>query len=383
MNTKILAIGIIFFSFVSGIFGSYIFSQFNSPQPAQLKQNGEIIKNGKNISITDLQNEITQIVEDVSPSVVNIVINKDLTIYRNDPFNFFRQPVWSVNQKVGWWTGFFITSDGIILTNKHVISDTDAQYTVILKNWEEYPAKVLAVDPLSDLAVIKINSQNTFQPVEFIQQYEWENSEIKIWQFAIAIWNALAEFQNSVALWVISGSNRTIEAQWEKLSGLLQTDAAINPGNSGGPLVNLNGEVMWINTAISGNAQWIWFSIPLSKKKINYILESVEKYWEIKKPFIWINYVLLNQAWAKQLWVEYNYGAYILDEENSVVQWSSAQKAWIQAGDIILRVNNMKITQNNDLASLIQNKIPWESLELEIFRDDEIINIYLTLWLES
>ncbi|MGB2111466.1 MAG: hypothetical protein ACPHY8_06750 [Patescibacteria group bacterium] len=93
MNNKILAIGIIFFSFVSGIFGSYIFSQFNSPQPAQLKQNGEIIKNGKNISITDLQNEITQIVEDVSPSVVNIVINKDLTIYRNDPFNFFRQPV--------------------------------------------------------------------------------------------------------------------------------------------------------------------------------------------------------------------------------------------------------------------------------------------------
>lgn len=383
MNNKILAIGIIFFSFVSGIFGSYIFSQFNSPQPAQLKQNGEIIKNGKNISITDLQNEITQIVENVSPSVVNIVINKDLTIYRNDPFNFFRQPVWSVNQKVGWWTGFFITSDGIILTNKHVISDTDAQYTVILKNWEEYSAKVLAVDPLSDLAVIKINSQNTFQPVEFIQQYEWENSEIKIWQFAIAIWNALAEFQNSVALWVISGSNRSIEAQWEKLSGLLQTDAAINPGNSGGPLVNLNGEVMWINTAISGNAQWIWFSIPLSTKKIDYILESVEKYWEIKKPFIGINYVLLNQAWAKQLWVEYDYWAYILDEENAIVEWSSAQKSWIKPGDIILKVNNTKITQNNDLASFIQNRIPGETLELEMYRNWEIINTSLKLWLQN
>lgn len=383
MNTKILAIGIIFFSFVSGIFGSYIFSQFNSPQPAQLKQNGEIIKNGKNISITDLQNEITQIVEDVSPSVVNIVINKDLTIYKNDPFNFFRQPVWSINQKVWGGTWFFITKDGIILTNKHVISDTDAQYTVILKDGEEYSAKILAVDPLSDLAVIKINSQNTFQPVDFIQQYEWENSEIKIWQFAIAIWNALAEFQNSVALWVISGSNRTIEAQGDKLSGLLQTDAAINPGNSGGPLVNLDWKVMWINTAISGNAQWIGFSIPLSHKKINYILESIEKYWEIKKPFIWINYVLLNQSWAKQLWVEYNYGAYILDEENSVVEWSSAQKFWIKPGDIILKVNDIKITQNNDLASFIQNRIPWESLELEIFRDDEIINIFLTLWLEN
>ncbi len=383
MNTKIFAIWIIFFSFVSGIFGSYIFSQLHSSQPTQLQQNGEIIKNGKNISITDLQNEITQIVETVSPSVVNIVINKDLTIYRNDPFNFFRQPVWSVNQKVWGGTWFFITKDGIILTNKHVISDTDAQYTVILKDGEEYWAKVLAVDPLSDLAVIKINSQKEFQPVDFIQQYEWENSEIKIWQFAIAIWNALAEFQNSVALWVISGSNRSIEAQGDKLSGLLQTDAAINPGNSGGPLVNLNGEVMWINTAISGNAQWIWFSIPLSAKKIDYILESVEKYWEIKKPFIGINYVLLNQAWAKQLWVEYDYWAYILNEENSVVEWSSAKKAWIMPWDIILRVNNMKITKNNDLASFIQNRIPGETLELEIFRNDEIIEIFLTLWLEN
>ncbi len=383
MNTKIFALGIIFFSFVSGVFGSYIFSQLHSSQPTQLQQNGEIIKNGKNISITDLQNEITQIVETVSPSVVNIVINKDLPIYKNDPFNFFRQPVWSVNQKVWGGTWFFITKDGIILTNKHVISDQEAQYTVILQNWEEYFANVLAIDPLSDLAVIKINSQKEFQPVDFIQQYEWENSEIKIWQFAIAIWNALAEFQNSVALWVISGSNRTIEAEGEKLSGLLQTDAAINPGNSGWPLVNLNGKVMWINTAISWDAQWIWFSIPLSAKKIDYILESVEKYWEIKKPFIGINYVLLNKSGAEKLWIKYNYWAYILDEENSVVQWSSAQKSWILPWDIILKVNNIKITQNNDLASFIQNRIPWESLQLEIYRDWEIINKSLQLWFQN
>lgn len=383
MNIKLLAIWIIFFSFVSWIFWSYIFSQLENSSPSELQKNWEIIKNWKNISITDLQNEVTDIVESVSPSVVNIVISKDMPIYKNDPYSFFRQPVGSVNTKVWGWTWFFITKDGVILTNKHVISDQNAQYTVILQNGEEFSANVLAVDPLSDLAVIKIQSTQEFQPVDFIENYQGEYSEIKIWQFAIAIWNALAEFQNSVALWVISGSNRTIEAQWEKLSGLLQTDAAINPGNSWGPLVNLDAKVMWINTAISWNAQGIGFSIPLSHSKIDYILESIEKYWEIKKPFIGINYLLLNQQAANQLWVNYNYWAYILDKQDSVVEWSSAQKAWILPWDIILKVDGIKITQSNDLLSIIQNKIPWEILTLEISRWEKIINTQLELWLES
>ena len=382
MNIKIISFGIIFFSLLSGFFWSYIFSQMSHSWEKSNIQN--ITKNNKNISITQLQSEITEIVKNVSPSVVNIVISKELTIYKNDPFNFFRQPVGSVQRKVWGWTGFFITEDGIILTNKHVIQDKNAQYTVILNNWKEYSAQILATDPITDLAVIKIETPEKVIPLEFIENYEWENSEIQIWQFAIATWNALAEFQNSVSLWVISWINRTIEAENEKLSWLLQTDAAINPGNSGGPLVNLNGKVMWINTAISWDAQWIGFSIPLSKTRVDFILESIEKYWEIKKPFIWINYYLLTSEISKKLWLSVNYWAYIREESNSIIKNSSADKAWLKAGDIILEVDGVKITQSNDLISFIQNKTPGQKIELKVLQKNwNTKNIFLYLWIQE
>ena len=291
MNIKIISVGIIFFSLLSGFFWSYIYNKFSWAHQSPTIQS--VIQNNKNISITQLESEITDIVKDVSPSVVNIIISKELTVYKNDPFNFFRQPVGSIERKVWGGTGFFVSKDWIILTNKHVIQDQNAQYTVILNNWDEYPATILAKDPITDLAVIKIDTNKEIIPLEFINNYEGENSQIQIWQFAIATGNALAEFQNSVSLGVISWINRTIEAENEKLSGLLQTDAAINPWNSWGPLINLDWKVMWINTAISGNAQWIGFSIPLSKTRVDFILKSIEKYGEIKKPFIWINYFLL------------------------------------------------------------------------------------------
>ena len=382
MNIKIISLGIIFFSLLSGFFWSYIFSQLNSNKGNLNIQN--ITKNNKNISITQLQSEITEIVKNVSPSVVNIVISKELTIYKNDPFNFFRQPVGSVQRKVWGWTGFFITKDGIILTNKHVIQDKNAQYTVILNNGEEYTAQILATDPITDLAVIKIETPQEVIPLEFIENYEWNNSEIKIWQFAIATWNALAEFQNSVSLWVISWMNRTIEAENEKLSWLLQTDAAINPGNSGGPLINLDGKVMWINTAISWNAQWIGFSIPLSKTRVDFILESIQKYWEIKKPFIGINYYLLNADTAMSLWLSVGYWAYIREDENSIIKNSSADKAWLKAGDIILEVDGVKITPSNDLISFIQNKTPGQKIELKVLQKNwNTKNIFLYLWIQE
>jgi S1-C subfamily serine protease len=312
---------------------------------------------------------------------VNIIITKELTVYKNDPFNFFRQPVWSIERKIWWGTGFFVSKDGIILTNKHVVQDPNAQYTVILNNWDEYPAQILAKDPITDLAAIKIDTDKEIIPLEFIENYEGENSQIQIWQFAIATGNALAEFQNSVSLWVISWTNRTIEAENEKLSGLLQTDAAINPWNSGGPLVNLDGKVMWINTAISGNAQWIGFSIPLSKTRVDFILESIEKYWEIKKPFIWINYFLLNSDTAMSMWLSVDYWAYIPPQNpDSILKNSSADKAGLKLGDIILEVDWIKISESNDLISFIQNKTPRQKINLTVLHENgvtENIPLYL------
>lgn len=226
----------------------------------------------------DLENKVINVVDNVSAGVVNIIIKKDITLYRRDPWWFFQRPIWNVEKTIWWWSWFFISKDWIIITNKHVVSDKNAKYIVITNSWEEYESSVLAIDNNTDLALIKIdNSKKDFFALDIIEN----ESEIKIWQFAIAIWNALAEFKNSVSLWVISWRNRTIEAwnfyESQKLTWLLQTDAAINPWNSWWPLISLSWKVVWINTAIAWNSQWIWFAIPLTKNRIDFILNFINE----------------------------------------------------------------------------------------------------------
>lgn len=239
--------------------------------------------------MVSLESSITQEVAQVAPSVVSIIVKKDLVVYRSDPWGFFQQPVGNVQRQVGGGTGFFITKDGTILTNKHVIADTQAIYTVITNDGKEYDAEVVATDPINDLAIIKIVGEQTqeFSALSFIESQE----NIQLGSFVVAIGNALAEFQNSVSLGIISGKDRSIEASGEKLTGLIQTDAAINPGNSGGPLIDLKGKVIGINTAIAYDSTGIGFSIGLTQEKIDYILKSIAATGTIKRPFIGINYI--------------------------------------------------------------------------------------------
>ena len=375
---KVVSVIIVMLSVFWWMLWGYIFQTSNIYKDDNVEKNN-VVQTNKSINITNLENEIIDNVKKISPSVANIVIKKDLTIYRNDPWGFFQTPVWTIKRKVWGWTWFFVTKDWILITNKHVISDKNAEYTVITNDNQEYNAKVLAIDPITDLAVIKIYSENEFTPLSFIKNID---SEIQIWQFAIAIWNALAEFQNSVSLWVISWKNRTIEAWWDKLSWLLQTDAAINPWNSWWPLINLDWKVIWINTAIVDGSQWIGFSIPLSDKKINFILDSIEKFWEIKKPFIGISYTPITNNIKEQLWVNVDYWAYINKEKWSILQWSAADKAWLKPWDIILEIDNIKVTTTNDLRSLIQNKIPTDTINLKVLQNWKIKNIKIILGMD-
>jgi S1-C subfamily serine protease len=223
-------------------------------------------------NITNLENNITWLVKKVSPSIVSIVIKKDINIFRQDPWWFFQYNIWSIEKKVWWWTGFFISKDWIIITNKHVIADRNAKYSVILNNWEEYDAEIIAIKKDKDIAFLKISSSKSFNPLQFIKEKE----NLKLWQFAIAIWNALAEFQNSVSIWVVSWLNRKIENNYTKISWLIQTDAAINPWNSGWPLINLDWKVMWINTMIINWSQNIWFAINLTQEDINDFLKKIK-----------------------------------------------------------------------------------------------------------
>ena len=191
-------------------------------------------------------------VEKVSPAVVSIVTTRNVRNLFGDVF-----------EQQGGGTGFIISTDGTILTNRHVVSDPRAEYTVITSDGKDYPAKVLATDPspTADLAIVKIEA--TGLPVVELGS----SDDLKIGQFVVAIGNALAEFQNTVTLGVVSAKDRHLTAAGvdgqERLEGLIQTDAAINPGNSGGPLINLKGQVVGINTAVSSDAQNIGFATPI------------------------------------------------------------------------------------------------------------------------
>jgi serine protease Do len=190
--------------------------------------------------IQDLESGVKAVAKKVSPSVVSIVISKEVQTYKTDPFGFFYEPAGTVKKTVGGGTGFFISKDGYILTNKHVVGDPNAQYSVILSNGQELIGKVLAFDPTTDLAIIRaykdtVTPYSDAEAVKFIDN----SGNIEVGSFVVAIGNALAQFQNTLTLGVVSGLGRQIEAgdqmaqTTEVLSGLIQTDTAINPGNSG------------------------------------------------------------------------------------------------------------------------------------------------------
>ena len=225
---------------------------------------------------------LTAAVSKVSPAVVSIVISKDIqqlqiayvNPFGDDPFfkDFgFQVPVYQPSgetqrQKIGAGTGFLITSDGYILTNKHVVSDEQADYTVLLASGKQEAAKVIYKDPQNDVAIIKISGSK--YPVVNLGN----SDNLQLGQTIIAIGNALGEYNNSVSVGIISGLNRSIQATTsggavENLNGIIQTDAAINPGNSGGPLFDLNGSVLGINVAIAQRSNNIAFSIPINMVK--------------------------------------------------------------------------------------------------------------------
>jgi serine protease Do len=244
----------------------------------------------KTLSDTETQNRqvihqksqdelLTAAVAKVSPSVVSVVISKDVpnlqVVYVNpfgdDPFfkdSGIRVPVYQQNgtthQKVGAGTGFIISNDGYILTNRHVVADSAADYTVLLSNGKQEAARVIYIDQNNDIAIVKIEGR--YPAVSL-----GDSASLKLGQSVIAIGNALGEYNNSVSVGIVSGLNRTIQASGngssEQLSGVIQTDAAINPGNSGGPLLDLNGRVVGINVATVVGSNNISFSIPINTVK--------------------------------------------------------------------------------------------------------------------
>lgn len=366
----------------------------NSPRNMQSQDNNNYKDQLAEINkswLKNLESSVKYIARKISPSVVSIIISKDIQTYKIDPFGFFQEPSWTVRQKVWGWTGFFIDKKGRIITNKHVVWDSNATYSIITSNNEEYVGKVLAIDPTTDLAIVQATTKdgkelNNTPAVKFIDS----SKTTEVWDFVLAVGNALAEFQNTVTFWVISGLGRSIEA-WdqatqssERLTWLIQTDTAINPGNSWWPLVNLNEEVVWINTAIAAWANWLWFAIPLSQNEVKYLIDSVERTGKIKRSFIWIRYISLDANTAKNLKLKTIYWDYIYSpnlQEQAVIKDSPADKAWLKSWDIIIEVNWTKLKSWLSTKDIIKDKLPWDKVNLKIISwnwEEEIIE--LTLW---
>lgn len=268
----------------------------------------------------------------------------------------------------GAGTGFIITNDGLIITNKHVVTDANASYTVILADGKSYDAKVQSLDPVLDLAVLKIDAKNL--PVVELG----DSDQLKIGQWVVAVGNALGKFDNTVTVGVVSARNRQVQASDsngnnpETIDNMIQTDAAINPGNSGGPLVNLKGQVVGINTAVASGAQSIGFAIPINQAKS--AIDSIKNTGKIVRPYLGVRYVPITKDIAAQAKLPVDYGALVKGGSDvsqlAVIPGSPADKAGIVENDIILEVNGEKIEQNNTLIKMVQEYKIGDEIELKL-----------------
>ncbi len=384
---KTLAI-VIISTILGGVFGSYLTVNYFDQLPWSNDRAWQSINNKQVLQLTE-ESAVIDVVRKSSPSVVSIEIKKDVS--RNnyfDPFDwFFGTPNSRPNQtaepdyqKVGGGSGFIISADGLILTNRHVINDDAAQYSVILSDGKEYDAKVIGTDVVNDIGVLKIEAKDL--PVIELG----DSDQLVIGQQVVAIGNALAEFSNTVTSGVVSGIGRSIVAnsglgEAEKLEDVIQTDAAINPGNSGGPLLNLSGQVIGINTAISQAGQLIGFAIPINSAK--QIIESVKLNGEIIRPYLGVRYLMLNDEIAKANNLEISEGALIIRGEDqtqlAIAPGSPADKAGLVENDIILEINGEKLTGSNDLAKAISHFQPNDNIKLKIWSKGETKEVSLTL----
>lgn len=341
------------------------------------------------------EEQIIKTVEKVMPGVVSIVVGKEYErLLQEKPYELMmphgdhldppppeeelpHTPGGKI--RVGGGTGFLVDRSGLILTNKHVVADPSAEYMVTTASEDSYPAKILARDPLNDVAIVKIEGDN-------LSAIALGNSDsIRLGQTVLAVGTALGEFQNTVSAGIVSGLSRQIsaltdlEGHSERLRGLIQTDAAINPGNSGGPLVNLAGETVGINAAVVFGAQNIGFAIPINKAKRD--LGELKKYGRIRRPFLGIRYLILNPMLKKRFRLPIEQGAFVMREgvpgHPAVVPGSSADKAGIQEMDVILELNNTTITEKMGIEDVLEQVALGASMPVRILRkgEEKILNV--------
>ncbi|MEK7560912.1 MAG: trypsin-like peptidase domain-containing protein [Patescibacteria group bacterium] len=332
------------------------------------------------------EDQIIEAIRAAMPSVASIMVGKDYeTILKKEP----SQLLVPLNEeygailpedelphtkggkvRIGGGTGFIVDPSGLILTNKHVVHDPDAEYLVSIMSEEAIPARVLARDPLNDVAILKVDRADV--PALHLG----DSDAVTLGQTVITVGTALGEFQNTVSSGIISGLSRFItamtdlEGNSERLHDLIQTDAAINPGNSGGPMINLRGEVVGINTAVVFGAQNIGFAIPVNRAKRD--LAELRAYGRIRRPFLGVRYALITPRLQKRMRLPVERGALVFRDgipgSGAIIPDSPAAKAGIREGDIILSLNETAIDEKTGIEDILEKVELGKTMPARILR---------------
>lgn len=319
-------------------------------------------------------NPVAKIARELSPAVVNIdveaMVTQSVHPFVDDPFfkQFFGEEFKRFSRTVpmkGRGSGFIVSKEGHIVTNNHVIDGAD-KITVTLSDGKTYEAKVLGKDPTFDLAILKIDG-NDFPVLEL-----GDSDKTEVGEWVVAIGNPFG-LEHTVTVGVVSAKNRSIHAGDVNFDGFLQTDAAINPGNSGGPLLDLQGRVVGINTAIVPYAQGIGFAVPVNMA--NQVMDDLIQFGKVNRGWLGVYIQPLTKEFAEAYGVEEENGAVISD----VMVGSPAEKAELRRGDVILTVNGEKVKNPQEFVSKIRQRLVGEKVILGVIRQKKRSKVTVTL----
>jgi S1-C subfamily serine protease len=388
----IFIVGMTLAALVGAVFGSFatftfsrefsLIGRFGSGEEKQVEQ--------KIVELIEEESATIAVVQRVTPAVVSIVVKKPRAAITPrtrrillSPFFIQQVPEFSEEEgkqlvEISSGSGFLVTEDGYVLTNRHVVDEQGATFFVVTNEGKELPAKLIDTDPFLDIAVLQV------EVIGFPIVTLGDSDNIQIGQTVIAIGNTLSEFRNTVTKGVISGINRRVTAgsaaTADVIEQAIQTDAAINPGNSGGPLINLRGEVVGINTAVSIEGEAIAFAIPINQAKR--AIDDVRASGRIIRPWLGVRYVLVQNEKVDTN-VNYEVGAMIVAGNQlgqpGVIPGSPAAEADLKEGDVIIKIGGTTLSKEDTLSELISVRRPGETIELEVLRDGVLLKLNVTL----